>query len=1352
MSAAHHIEWLSLVEKTGPFLSVSVLDEAMPAGLDALPTFNRKRIRSAYEEWCDAVDEADPRLKDFHREWIRLVIEEFLEYDASVLKSGEDISDSLSYQHPQTSDSIHPDFAVLSDEKAKLLIATYPSDTDLESPLDGEPWAASPLERMTLMCRAKEVPIGLVTNGERWTLVGALADGTTSYGSWFSRIWLQEPITLQAFKTLLGVRRCFGPERETLKTLFTESLKHRDEVTDTLGEQVRRAIEVLVQALDRSDLDRDRQLLKDVPPKILYEAGLTVMMRFVFLLCAEERKLLLLGEPTYDQYYAVSTLRSQLLADAEHHGLEVLERRHDAWSRVLSVFRAVFAGIAHEDLRLPALGGSIFDPDKYPFLEGRALGTTWEETPAVPLPIDNRTVLMLLSALQVLEQNSGAQYLSYETLDVEQIGHVYEGLLERTAQRVREATVGLIGSAKSVNPNLTLRELEQAAENGQEALIALIAEKSGRSKSAVRNAVEKETPQKLRDRLLSACAGDTALSERVRPFTNHLRTDNWGDPLIYRENAFNVTIGAGRRETGTHYTPKSFTEPIVQRTLEPLVYNGLLEGAERSEWELKTPAEILALKVCDMAMGSGAFLVQTCRWLGDRLVEAWQREEAKGSAISTDGVVIDKTNDSELLTRESWERALIARRLVASRCIYGVDINQMAVELAKLSIWLETLRKGHPFSFLDHKLKCGDSLVGLSKSQIQGFHWIEQEQSSGLLFTSVDQSLVNAGERRNAISNKSDFDYLGKQHEYQKSEEVLTDAKIVGDLVIAAFFGGDQTKPRDHKSRLERRNELARITSGLHAADRRRFLIERDISGAASSAFHWELEFPEVFETGSYGFDCFIGNPPFGGKNTLLASSPRSYVEWLKAIHPGSHGNSDVVAHFFRRSFELLRPGGTIGLIATNTISQGDTKTTGLEWICTHGGTIYEASRRVAWPGTAAVIVSIAHIFRGNSWGKALLDNKECKAITAYLFHEGTHTPPKPLIANRRRSSVGSYVLGAGFLFDDKGIDKGSFSLAKRAAILEKNPENARFIKPYLGGADLNESPVQEPHRYCIDFGEMPQYEAQLWPDLFELLEVSVKPVRAKVSQRDRRELWWMHATRAKDAAQYLIDHERCLAVSQLSQHAAFAFVPKGSVFALTLVLILEDSFAAFAIVQSNLHHEWARFFGSTLGDGLRYTPSDCFETFPFPENWETNKALEDAGRKYYERRAKLMIEKNEGLTKIYNRFHDPSEHDPGIAELRDLHVLMNNTVLEAYGWSEEIPINFGFHATHEVDEGKSIPWRYTWPDDIHDRNLASMLELNHLRFCEEGSAARLRNGKVGLRKQSQRRSPTKNLDQPTLL
>ena len=255
--------------------------------------------------------------------------------------------------------------------------------------------------------------------------------------------------------------------------MLAESATHQQEVTDQLGLQVRRAVEVLIQSLDRADQDHGRELLANVSETVLYEAALTVMMRLVFLFSAEERDLLLLGDPLYDQFYAVSTLVAQLQETADQHGEEVLERRLDAWVRLLATFRAVYGGLQHERLTLPAYGGNLFNPDRFPFLEGRQPGTTWRDTPAHPLPVNNRTVLHLLRSLQYLEMHGEARRLSFRALDIEQIGHVYEGLLDHTATRATEPVLGLAG-AKGQEPEIPLAELERHQAQSDEALIAFL--------------------------------------------------------------------------------------------------------------------------------------------------------------------------------------------------------------------------------------------------------------------------------------------------------------------------------------------------------------------------------------------------------------------------------------------------------------------------------------------------------------------------------------------------------------------------------------------------------------------------------------------------------------------------------------------------------------------------------------------------------------------------------------------------------------------------------------------------------------------------------------------------------------
>jgi hypothetical protein len=182
-------------------------------------------------------------------------------------------------------------------------------------------------------------------------------------------------------------------------------------------------------------------------------------------------------------------------------------------------------------------------------------------------------------------------------------------------------------------------------------------------------------------------------------------------------------------------------------------------------------------------------------------------------------------------------------------------------------------------------------------------------------------------------------------------------------------------------------------------------------------------------------------------------------------------------------------------------------------------------------------------------------------------------------------------------------------------------------------------------------------------------------------------------------------------------------------VFANTVDVIAHSSFGAFALLQSRCHEVWARFFSSSMKDDLRYTPTDCFETFPFPENFETDAELEAVGKEYYEFRAALMVKNNEGLTKTYNRFHDPNQVSPGIKKLRELHATMDRAVLDTYGWTDLKP-TCEFLLDYEEDENeeeessgrrqKKKPWRYRWPDEFRDTVLARLLELNKQRAEQE--------------------------------
>jgi methylase of polypeptide subunit release factors len=958
----------------------------------------------------------------------------------------------------------------------------------------------------------------------------------------------------------------------------------------------------------------------------------------------------------------------------------------------------------------------------------------------LPLVSDG-VVFRVLRNLLVLD----GERLSYRTLDVEQIGSVYETMMGFRLELASGPTIALRPAKAHGAP--TAIDLSQL----------LAAKPAERTKWLLERTEQKLTGQAV-EALKSAITLDDLLAALERRIARN------ATPHVLPQGAMLLQPSDERRRSGSHYTPRALTEPIVRTTLRPLL--------ERLD-ERPTPEQVLDLKVCDIAVGSGAFLVEACRQLGEVLVKAWH-DHGQVPLIPPDE-----------------DEVLHARRLIAQRCLYGVDKNPMAADLAKLSLWLATLARDHPFTFLDHAIRCGDSLVGLTRQQIADFHW-RPAKLRVLGQQWLEQRIQAATAYRREILEADELVSPDlKRQKLDLADESLGLVREAGDLVIAAFFGTDRDRGRE----VLRDEYLGKFTESLTRVEVTSELEEalsRLRGGERSLApFHWEIEFPEVFQREISGFDAIVGNPPFLGGTRVSTVLGDGYRDWLLEVHPQSHGNSDLVAHFYRRAFNLLRKHGCFGLIATNTIGQGDTRATGLRWICTHGGTIYAARKRYRWPGQAAVVVSVVNIAKDVLTGPYDLDSRPAPIITAYLFHAGGHENPATLEANAGKSFLGSKIYGQGFTFDDTDTRGVASPLSEMRRLIEKDPRNAERIFPYTGGEEVNDSPTHMHHRYVINFEDWPlrredlegswfqaeDEEREAWlrqgvvpldypdevaadyPDLLQIVEERVKPERARLGGNPdaerRKHKWWLWGRYTPALFQARSKLERVLAVSRVGQQGAIAFLPTHIVPAESLVLFTFDSYGAFCTLQSRPHEIWARFFASSLEDRLRYTPSDCFETFPFPESSLTpgpsprgqGEVLEQAGHDYYEFRAALMVKNNEGLTKTYNRFHDPDETSPDILHLRELHAAMDRAVLDAYGWTD-IPTDCRFLLDYEEEEdedaltpgpsprgrgGRKKPWRYRWPDEVRDEVLARLLALNAERAEEErlaGLAAQTQTAK----------------------
>jgi hypothetical protein len=1351
--ARHHNEWLSLIEISGPFLSLPVLMRVFPQGLEAIDRDGLTELRLAYDEWLDDQNSLRPS-PAIHSVWARYVLEHVLGFEKSNLLESQAIPATLNAFIAEQAETLRPDLVIVSGDpsipKPRMLVQVYPFTQGLEKSMQNHHWKASPAMRMLELLRATGVSLGMVTNGEQWMLVNAPKGETSAFITWYAALWLEEQLTLRAFSSLLGAYRFFSvAEEDTLESMLKDSINEQQEVTDQLGYQVRSAVEVLIRAIDKADQDRGRALLKDFPESDLYEAALTVMMRLVFLFSAEERGLLLLGDPLYDQNYAVSTLRVQLRETADQQGEEVLERRFDAWCRLLAIFRAVHDGIHHDRLNLPGYGGSLFDPKRYPFLEGR---TSQSRSEREMLPISNRTVLHLLEALQVLRVKvpgggpAEARRLSFRSLDVEQIGHVYEGLLDHQAVRAKEPVLGLAGT-RDKEPEIPLSTLLGEEAKGEKSFLAYLKEQTGRSENALSKALQEEPDVFAGQHLQIACNNDAKVYKQVVRFAGLIREDDFGYPAVYIADSVYMTAGATRRATGTHYTPRSLTEPIVQHTLEPLVYTGPAEGLSKEEWKLKSPAELLELKVCDMAMGSAGFLVQVIRYLSERLVEAWEQTsislkefgvqeggqmgEGKYIQITPEGQPASGKPGEMIIPQDDEERLILARRLVADRCIYGVDKNPLAVEIAKLSIWLTTMDKGRPFSFLDHALKCGDSLVGADEEMYRNWAYSLKGAQYTLYLSTLEELVATARQKRRELESFTVLDVRDTEHKanlLREADEAMARVKLGCDLLVGARLLG--LKAAELETLLS--HLLWDYVAGLpmDTPDASRVLK----AARKEHAFHWQFEFPEVFEKG--GFIAIIGNPPFLSAQSITSIFGNQYRQFIQNnVSCGQKGTADLCAYFLRRSSSNIDINGMVGFICTSTIKEGNTREIGLTNILANGNKIIRAVSSSKWPGEAQLLISIIWIIKGYWEGPYILDEKEVAGISDFLLpSENIVGKPNKLHSNSGKAFQGSIPLGKGFLL----TENEAFSL------IQKNIKNKEVLFPFLNGDDVSTRPNQLPDRWVIYFFDWPIERAQEFSEIFHIVKTKVKPERDKNKDYQRRVYWWRFTRPTLELYRSIKNEINVLVCSEVTKFLPFVFVPNGYIYSSNLDVFTPCTYANFAVLQSVFHEIWSRLYCSTLGTTLKYSTGNSFETFPFPLNTDE---LEFIGTKYYEVRQEILINRNLGLTDFYNEFHDPKLNIIEITEIRKLHRELDITVSSSYNW-DDLNLDHGFH---ETPQGV----RFTISEEARREVLARLLKLNHERYEEELKAGLHEKNGVkhkAAKYEREKTEPKRLKEQPSLL
>lgn len=692
-----HRQWLELVDTDGPFLAIPPLKRVWPQGMPSLSderkdtlNYARKDFESAWENF-DRAGGGESALDTYRvarNKWVETVLRDVAGWSES-LSWGQ--VPGVQAQSPNRLVTITADAALNGpDGVGALVYLVDPVDSLRGTPNDL--WAATPIDRIEALLRENNIQIGIVTDGRWWGLVCARPGSMTASGIVDALTWIEEPRTRDAFLTVIGRQYIVGGDAaERLPVLFEESVAAAEEITEALGAQVRRAVELLIQSFSESAAEARRRGQPDPLPADThqtYEAAVTIMMRVVFLLFAEERGLLPTGE-LFEQGYGIAGELDRLQAREAQESEEALDSTFLTWHRLLATSQAVFRGATFESMRMPAYGGSLFDPSRFAFL------TSTTEQGMLALTVSDRVMLHVLRSVQQAMLRGGqARRISFRDIDVEQIGYIYEGLLGYTAVAVDEIHLGLRGAAGE-EPEIPLSTLEALAvkHSAPKSLASAILEWTERDQpaakpqtaAAIAKAVDAQPEPNIISALTQALGQDRELLKRIERWLGLIRLDLRGRPMVMIQGGLMVKETPSRKNSGTHYTPRSLAEEVVRHALQPLCYQpGPFKTVVEANWQLKPSYELLSLKIADIACGSGAFLVSAARYLANRLFEAWMAEDPANS------------------TRKDLH--LHAIREVVARCLYGADINDMAVEMCKLSLWLVSMDRDLPFSFVDDKI------------------------------------------------------------------------------------------------------------------------------------------------------------------------------------------------------------------------------------------------------------------------------------------------------------------------------------------------------------------------------------------------------------------------------------------------------------------------------------------------------------------------------------------------------------------------------------------------------------------------------------------------------------------------
>lgn len=794
-----------------------------------------------------------------------------------------------------------------------------------------------PVAQVVEYLRRRALPLGVLTNGTQWRLIWADTD-SLAWVEWEADRWLAADQLAGEFAVL---RRVLSPaslrrgddSASPLLASIRDTRRGQARLSKELGERVRRSVETLL----RSRAPLVGPAWDDHAAADLYVAASHFVMRLVVTLFAEARELLPVDNPVYHQGYGLRGLLDQL----DRLTPERRRARHTAWPRLLALFRLLHRGSPHPAMTLPAYGGDLFAPGD---VDGTGVQRALALLEALPEPPDDdvvhRILVLLTRTTQKVREGSGwrtvAAPVDFTELTSEYIGILYEGLLDYELHRAGDEPIVFLNLGDQ--PALPLDRLEAMDDKALKALVEKAKvkkqaatddgdEDDGSDEEADLDETDADDESDGADDEATIDEDDTPDDARAQARARALawgrraaelaklvkkpkgkKADVEAQYLAQLDHAaaqlvadlklpgelYLVRWGGTRKGAGTFYTRPQLTLPTVRRTLEPLIYDG--EGDDRT---VRPPEAILALKVCDPAMGSGSFLVAALRVLTAAVVESLHvhgRIERVNGRTTVDCELLPDADRS--LPTEGFEERLeaIVRRAVVEHCVYGVDLDPLAVELARVALWVETLDKRLPFTFLDHKLRCGDALVGTWLDRFRDYPLLcFDRQSPDKKYKGVHHEADvwhKALKEKRAAAIAEQVDLITGQTRLQTqttSDEELKAAvervrRLYRDLRTVPAGRPDE-RARIWRERIQTDEALARVReafdtwcalwfwpldqldamplpTGLPAPDEGARAVVKALRDT-KRFFHWELEFPDVFTDEGAGFDAVVGNPPW---------------------------------------------------------------------------------------------------------------------------------------------------------------------------------------------------------------------------------------------------------------------------------------------------------------------------------------------------------------------------------------------------------------------------------------------------------------------------------------------------------